>query len=95
MNAELLIAIAVWWTFAVACVAIIVAESGRDHFWITVAVSVFWPITAIVLAVVMLWHVPFRTAKAIRRDIRNRGLSREFEAWLKSSPTTGDSDDHT
>ena len=47
------------------------------------AVIVFWPIAVVMAAIVILWRIPFKAARTIKTDIRNRKLSREFEEYLK------------
>lgn len=47
-----------------------------------IAAAVFWPLLAVLEIPAMLWRIPFKTAKAIRADLRNRNLLRKFNAWL-------------
>ena len=49
----------------------------------TIGLAVVWPILILPALVVSLYRVPVKTAKTIRQDLHNKGLLREFEAFLK------------
>lgn len=75
-------AVVVWWTFAVTVFAFLTYERDGEKGE-RIAMAVFWPLFVVLALPVMLWRIPFRTAKAIRVDLRNRKLLRKFDAWLK------------
>jgi len=55
------------------------------------AVIVFWPVAAVLTAVVLLWRIPFKSARQIRADFRNRRIAREFEEYLNTHVRKQDS----
>jgi hypothetical protein len=71
--------VAVYWSFAVV---VFVALRETTETRELLAAATFWPIVSVVGIVVLLWRIPFKTAKAIRVDLRNRKLIKEFEQWL-------------
>ena len=82
MTYILIAAVAVWWTIAVALFGIIAGSQDiSDDAGEWVAFSIFWPITATLYLFVILWRIQFKSAKAIRHDLKNRKLIREFDEW--------------
>lgn len=81
----LLLAVAVWWTFAVVALVIMLQDAGRDIFdrGLIVALAMFWPICGIALLPVLLYQGLVASTKRIRSDLHNRGVLAEFEDWLK------------
>lgn len=73
----LYLGLAVWWAFAVVIFAFMTydGEPSKERL----GIAVFWPILAPMAFVVMLWRIPFKTAKAIRTALRNRKLLKDFE----------------
>lgn len=71
----------VWWTFTI----LIFALSDRDEpTWIRISNATLWPVLVPVALVFTLWRIPFRSARAIRSDLRNRKILREFDEFLKN-----------
>jgi len=81
----LLIAIAVWWTFAVVGLVIMIQDSSRDiaDRALIVGLAVFWPLCAVAVLPVLTYQGLVASTARIRVDLKNRGLIRQFEAWLK------------
>ena len=69
-----------YWTFAV--VALVALDRVCVSAFERTAVSVFWPISAVLGILVIMANLPFRTVKNIRIRLENRGLLREFDAWI-------------
>lgn len=84
MIYELLIvgATVVWWSFAVVVFA---SLTGNQEGSITQRITgaAFWPVIVVLYLPVLLWRIPFKTAKTIRTDLRNRKLLCEFNEWLE------------
>jgi Ca2+/Na+ antiporter len=84
MSHELLIvgATVVWWSFAVVVFA---SLTGNQEGSMTQRITgaAFWPVIVVLYLPVLLWRIPFKTAKTIRTDLRNRKLLREFNEWLE------------
>lgn len=77
-----------WWAIAVPMVAKAADEFDRDHPWQSLAIfaaAIVWPITAVAFVPVVLVAASFQSAKNIRKGLYNRGVLREFEAWLDES----------
>ena len=77
----------IWWTgFLVGLVLM-------DHFRPTeikvIAALVFWPLVAVGGLFLILWGIPFSSAKKIRTDLKNRGLLKEFNQWVKDKENEG------
>ena len=75
----------VFWFFGFVIIMTALYDSENLHpcdFGV-IAVAVFWPIVAVVGLFVILWDIPFSSAKKIRADLRNRGLLEEFNQWVK------------
>ncbi|MDE4176373.1 hypothetical protein PXK01_19630 [Phaeobacter sp. PT47_59] len=72
----------IWWTLAVV-IFVTLADQRDSHIQEVIAVAAMWPIFTAVWVPVLLWRIPFRTAKAIRTDLRNRKLLGEFNEWLE------------
>ena len=81
----ILLAIAVWWTFAVIVWVMIMLDIGRDtkDWLMAIGVAVFWPIVAIGIVPVLVYQSVVASTSRIRADLDNRGVLREFEAWLR------------
>lgn len=85
MDTLILTAI-VWWTFAVALVAIIASNSDitdMKDVALTICLSVFWPVTATLALPAIAYSAAVAGTQRIRIDLRNRGVLREFETWLR------------
>lgn len=81
MSEWFILAVMVWWTFAVVVFAFMTYERmGRNEALTSAA---FWPFWVAISFPVMVWRLPFKTTKAIRTDLRNRKLLKEFDAWRK------------
>lgn len=50
-----------------------------------IALAFFWPFVVVVASTLLIWRIPFKTVKAMRRDIRNRGQWKEYQEWLKEN----------
>jgi hypothetical protein len=46
--------------------------------------AVFWPITAAIVVPALIYQALVASASRIRIDLKNRGILREFEDWLKT-----------
>ena len=82
----LILAAVVWWTFAVALVALITSNSNSADLKdvaITIGLSVFWPVTATLALPAIIYQAVVASTRRIRIDLRNRGVLREFETWLR------------
>lgn len=82
----LILAAIVWWTFAVALVALIASRSDITDMTdvaFTIGLSVFWPVTATLALPVIAYSATVAGTQRIRIDLRNRGVMREFETWLR------------
>jgi hypothetical protein len=78
--------VAVWWTFAV--VAFIMAITAGDitsplDFGIVLALCVLWPVTVVLFIPAVLYQAIVASTRRIRIDLKNRGVLREFEQWLR------------
>lgn len=80
----ILLAIAVWWTFAVIVWVMIMHDCGRDikDQLIAIGLAVFWPVVAIGIVPVLVYQSIVASTSRIRADLDNRGILREFETWL-------------
>lgn len=82
----LILAAIVWWTFAVALVALIASHSDitdMKDIALTICLSVFWPVTATLALPAIVYQAAVASTSRIRIDLRNRGVLREFETWLR------------
>jgi hypothetical protein len=81
----ILLAIAVWWTFAVIVWVMIMLDIGRDtkDWLMAIGLAVFWPAVAIGIVPVLVYQSVVASTSRIRADLDNRGVLREFEAWLR------------
>ena len=86
MSVWFIFAAVIWWTFAVMVFAFMTYERhGRNE---ALSSAVFWPFFVAISLPVMLWRIPFKTVKAIRSDLKNKGLLREFNAWVEAKKDT-------
>ncbi|PIE13816.1 MAG: hypothetical protein CSA70_03625 [Rhodobacterales bacterium] len=72
--------IAIWWS-----IAVLILCANEDQFQLKrdlVGTAVFWPIVAVLALFVILWRIPFKSARTIRNDLRNRNLLRAFNEWV-------------
>lgn len=74
-------AVTIWLVVLVAIIARMDIES-RDETIMSVGLAVLWPITAPFAASLYMARASFESAKSIKRRIKDRGLEREFYAWL-------------
>ena len=72
----------IWWTGFL--VGLLVIDDFRPAEIKVIAALVFWPLVAVGGLFLILWDSPFRSAKKIRADLRNRGLLKEFNQWYDS-----------
>lgn len=85
MNAAILLAAAIWWTFAVVLGVLLINDCSRDikDRAVCIGLSVFWPAVAIGVIPALIYQAYAASADKIRTDLRNRKLLGEFEDWLK------------
>ena len=85
MGAYILLAAAIWWTFAVIVWVQLIYDSGRDtkDKALSLGLAVFWPAVAIGVIPALIYTSCVASADTIRTDLRNRKLLGEFEDWLK------------
>ena len=74
-------AVTIWLVVLVAIIARMDIESS-DETIMSVGLAVPWPITAPFAASLYMALASFESAKSIKRRIKDRGLEREFYAWL-------------
>ena len=82
----MLIAVGAWWTYAVIIWVMIMHEGGRDtkDRVLAIGFAVFWPIVAICAVPAMLYSACVASASRIRADLKNRGVLKEFDSWLRN-----------
>ena len=78
----------IWWSVAAPLTGFImgrfdVDEYGVIAFMMVIAATILWPVSVVIGAVIIIYRIPMATARTIRIDLRNRGLLREFDAWLR------------
>jgi hypothetical protein len=85
MNVYILLAAAIWWTFAVVVWVQLINDCGRDikDRAVVIGLAVFWPAVAIGVIPALIYLAYMASATQIRTDLRNRKLLGEFEDWLK------------
>ena len=74
-------AVTIWLVVLVAIIARMDIESS-DEAAMSVALAVLWPVTAPFAAGLYMVLASFESAKLIKRRIKDKGLEREFYAWL-------------
>ena len=81
----LLVAVGVWWTFAVIAWVMIMHDGGRDtkDQMLAIGLAVFWPAVAIGVVPVLVYSSWVASTARIRADLKNRGIMQEFEQWLE------------
>jgi uncharacterized membrane protein len=81
----LLVAVAVWWTFAVIVWITIMQDCGRDikDWMLAIGLAVFWPVAAVAIVPVLVYQSVVAGTARIRADLKNRGVLKEFETWLR------------
>lgn len=87
MDVLIVVSAVAWWTFAVVVLMIIANTSDFDDYKslaFAIAMAVFWPITAVIVVPALIYQALVASASRIRIDLRNRGILREFEDWLKT-----------
>ncbi len=77
----LIAAIVGYWTFAVSVLAI--AAQHQDVDWFTIGCAALWPLVAVFVLVALPYRALVRSTKAIRNDLHNRKLMKEFNEFLK------------
>jgi hypothetical protein len=84
-NEMLLVAVGVWWTFAVIAWVMIMHDGGRDtkDQMLAIGLAVFWPAVAIGVVPMLVYQRCVASTARIRADFENRGIIREFEQWRK------------
>lgn len=82
----LILAAVVWWTFAIAVVALVASHSDitdlKDVAF-SVGLAVFWPVTATLILPMIVYQAVAASSSRIRVDLKNRGVLNEFEDWLR------------
>lgn len=81
MGMMIYYAVTIWLVVTVAIIARMDIESS-DEAVMSVSLAVFWPVTAPFAAVLYMAMASFESAKTIKRRIKDKGLEREFYAWL-------------
>ena len=81
----LLVAIGVWWTFAVIAWVMVMHDGGRDtkDQMLAIGLAVFWPVVAFGVVPALVYQSCVASTARLRNDLRNRKLLAEFEQWLK------------
>lgn len=77
----------IWWTFAVFVFSVVINQLTVDSFqdvFLAVGFSVFWPVTAVLALVGIIYSSVVKSAEVIRADLHNRKLLHEFDRWYKS-----------
>lgn len=87
MDIWIIVAIITYWTFAVACAAVLAstADDVRGVVW-CVGASAVWPLLAVIAIVGVPYLAIVTSAERIRTDLHNRKLLRKFDQWLKENP---------
>jgi hypothetical protein len=85
MNVYILLAAAIWWTFAVVLWVELINDCGRDikDRAVVIGLAVFWPAVAIGVIPALIYQSCVASTAKLRADLRNRKLLGEFEDWLK------------
>lgn len=78
---EFLVAIIVWWTFAVAMFAIAM-QHQQEMAWRVLAYSVFWPLIIPAALILLPYDAVVKSTKRIRADLYNKKLMEEFREFL-------------
>lgn len=90
MTTEIIIVLAVlYWTFSVVALAFL-TQVESEHLWLTVAVAILWPMLIPVGLIAVPYRMIVQSSSAIRTDLRNRKLLREFDEFLKSKGAAND-----
>ena len=76
MNAFILLAAAIWWTFAVLVWVQLIQDSGRDtkERAMCIGLSVFWPAVAIGVIPALIYASCVASTARLKADLRNRKL---------------------
>lgn len=88
----MLIILAVWWTIAVVTLSWAftkVEPSSILDTGIVICMSILWPLTATAMLPYVVYLMLVMSTQQIRNDLRNRGILREFEAWLADQKKEG------
>jgi hypothetical protein len=48
-----------------------------------IGLAVFWPVAAVAIVPVLVYQSVVAGTARIRADLKNRGVLREFETWLR------------
>lgn len=74
----------IWWTIAVICIGAVhnVCDGIRD-FLLVIPAALLWPVALPFLAVALIYIITVKSTGRIRVDLRNQGILREFNAWMK------------
>lgn len=83
----LMIALAVvWWTIAVVMLSWALFKFEPEDpkaLAYALCLSVLWPLTLVVIVPMIIYDTLVLSTKRIRNDLKNRGILRQFEAWLE------------
>jgi hypothetical protein len=85
MNAFILLAAAIWWTFAVVVWVQLIYDSDRDakDKALCLGLAVFWPAVAIGVIPALIYQSCVASTARLKADLRNRKLLSEFEDWIR------------
>jgi hypothetical protein len=82
---EIIVVMVLYWTFAVACLAIFASINERydgKTIAFCVGASFLWPLVAVIVLIALPYMALVASTKRIRVDLHNRKLLREFNEWL-------------
>lgn len=81
----LLIAVVAWWTFAVIVWVMLIQETGQDLKYraLVICMAVFWPIVAVGVIPALVYQSCVASTARIRADLKNRGIMKEFDQWVR------------
>jgi hypothetical protein len=87
MDVLIIVSAVAWWTFAVVVLMIIANSSDiadAKSLAFAIGFAVFWPLTAVIVVPALIYQALVAGTTRIRADLKNRGILREFEDWLKT-----------
>lgn len=70
-----------YWTTAVVFLTLCVVEGDVSRYDM-LALSVFWPFTAVFAIIAVTYRMCLRSSAAIRQDLKNKGLLEDFYKFL-------------
>lgn len=82
------LAFMVWWSTAVVFTGLFVSHLDMRDGWqnaaLTITMGVLWPLTVLVMFVMLAYELPLLSVKRLRQDLHNRGLYNEFQQWMRN-----------